>query len=322
MVAIEKLPYLLFKIMLNPWNNLKLIFFLLALYATYRAYKTYKKTKQRTSLFMFIIVSLFSLNLISQAFEIEQFIMIVKELKLNLFLSFLPIVVFLLSDYFQRKRFKAEVETKKVKELFKRYVNPYIADKLAENPESIADRVKQEVTMVFVDIRGFTSLSERLDAEHVVILLNKYFTSVTEAIFKYNGTVDKFIGDSVMAMFNAPLYQDDHADRAVKSGLEIIKSLEKLNESLKKENLRLDVGIGINTGVAIVGNIGTEQFLDYTAIGDTVNIASRLQGKAGKMEIMISDATLKKLKNKFNVKHVGSLELKGKTEKVKTYQVI
>ena len=147
MVAIEKLPYLLFKIMLNPWNNLKLIFFLLALYATYRAYKTYRKTKQRTSLFMFIIVSLFSLNLISQAFEIEQFIMVVKELKLNLFLSFLPIVVFLLSDYFQRKRFKAEVETKKVKELFKRYVNPYIADKLAENPESIADNAVANLTI-------------------------------------------------------------------------------------------------------------------------------------------------------------------------------
>jgi len=312
-----------FKLITNPFRYLKVIFFILAIYACYRSYRTYRKTKQKSALFMFILVLLFTINLISQALDIEQFIMLTRQFRLNLILSFLPIIAFLAFDYVQRKRYKAELQHEKVKNMFKRYVNPYIVDELVKKEDLRLEGKRQNVTVLFVDIRGFTPLAERLTAEQVVSLLNRYFKAVTNAIFKYNGTVDKFIGDAVMAFYNAPLQQKDHADRAVKSAIEIQKEIEKLNKELKKDNLKIAVGIGINTGEAVIGNVGTEQFLDYTAIGDTVNTASRLQGKANADEILVSESTKKAISDgPIKLKDAGNFELKGKAKKVEVYKVV
>ena len=322
-MAAERLLVAIFKIITNPLSYLKSIFFVLALYATYKSYRTYKKTKQKSALFMFIIILLFTLNLISQTFEIEQFFMLTRQFRLNLILSFLPIIAFLAFDYVQNKRYKAELQHEKVRNMFNRYVNPYIVDELVKNEDLKLEGKRQNVSVLFVDIRGFTPLAERLTAEQVVSLLNKYFKAVTSAIFKYNGTVDKFIGDAVMAFYNAPLQQKDHADRAVKSAIEIQKEIEKLNKTLSKDKLKIAVGVGINTGEAVIGNVGTEQFLDYTAIGDTVNTASRLQGKADANEILISEQTRKAISDKLiKVKDVGEFELKGKAKKLRAYKVV
>ncbi|MEW6063005.1 MAG: adenylate/guanylate cyclase domain-containing protein [Nanoarchaeota archaeon] len=313
----------IFKLITNPLSYLRFIFFIFAVYACYRSYKTYKKTKQSSALFMFFLVLLFTLNLISQALDIEQFIMLTRQFRLNLILSFLPIITFLAFDYVQRKRHKAELQHEKVRNMFKRYVNPYIVDELVKKEDLKLEGKRQNVSVLFVDIRGFTPLAERLTAEKVVSLLNKYFKAVTNAIFKYNGTVDKFIGDAVMAFYNAPLQQKDHADRAVRSAIEIQKEIEKLNKFLSKDKLKINIGIGINTGEAVIGNVGTEQFLDYTAIGDTVNTASRLQGKANAKEILISESTRKAISDKTTkMKDVGNFELKGKAKPIKAYKII
>lgn len=322
-MAEGKLLMFIFKAITNPLQYIKGIFFIFAVYATYKSYKTYKKTKQTASLVMFIIILLFTLNLISQVLDIEQLILVTKQFRLNLILSFLPIIAFLAFDYVQNKRYKAEVQHEKVKNMFKRYVNPYIVDELMNKKDLKLDGIKQNLTVLFIDIRGFTPLSEKLDAEEVVKLLNKYFHVVTKSVFKYDGTVDKFIGDAVMALYNAPVEQKDHADRAIKTGIEIFKELEKLNMELKKQGLRIDAGIGINSGIAVVGNIGTEQYLEYTAIGDTVNTASRLQGKASGGEILISENTKKIISDPLiKVKDAGEFELKGKAKKLKAYKIV
>ncbi len=322
-MPLQRIPIALFKIITNPFNYLKLIFFLLAIYSTYRSYRTYKTTKQKSALFMFILILLFTLNLISQLFEIEQFLILARNLKLNLVLSFLPIIAFLFFDYVQNKRYKAELKHEKVKNMFKRYVNPYIVDELVKKEDLALEGRRQEATILFVDIRGFTPLAERLSAEKVVEILNKYFKAVTKSIFKYNGTVNKFIGDAVMAFYNAPLQQQDHADRAVRTAIDIVEEISKLNKELTKEKLKIEVGIGINTGEAVIGNIGTEQFLDYTAIGDTVNTASRLQGLSKPGEILISEETAEHLTDKdIKTAKIGSVALKGKKERITVYRVL
>jgi len=305
---------------ISPLIFFKLLAFILTIYALFRSYKTYKQTKNRSALIMFILITIFTLNILANIFDIEEWLFIARVFKIKLILSLLPIIAFLMFDYVERKRHKAEAEGLHVKDLFRKYVNPYILDQLIKNPRRIIDGKKQEVSVLFIDIRGFTSWAERMDAIEVVKLLNKYFKAVSDAIFKYNGTIDKFIGDSVMAVFNAPLQQENHSDMAVKTGIEIFKNLDELNKTLKTP---LKAGIGINTGEAVVGNVGTERRVDYTVIGDAVNIASRLQNEAGDREILISDSVKSNLKDKsIKYKLHGRFKLKGKEIPVTVYKII
>jgi adenylate cyclase len=219
-------------------------------------------------------------------------------------------------------------ERRRVRELFGRYVSPEYVRRLADDYENLrlgGERVP--VTLLFSDIRGFTTLSEQLPAETVIELLNEYLERMAEVVFRHGGTLDKFIGDAVMAFWNAPLPVPDHPARAVDAALDMIAELERLNErwATAGGKTRLRIGIGINTGEAIVGNIGSlTRKLDYTAIGDTVNLASRLEGltKDFDASIIVSEATRAALPDgTYDVRPLEEVRVKGKEQAVKIFEI-
>ncbi len=202
----------------------------------------------------------------------------------------------------------------------KKYVAPQIVDKLTRNGgfELRLGGEKKHIAVLFVDVRGFTTLSEALPPEEVVSMLNRYLSVTTEAVFRNEGTLDKFIGDATMAVFNAPFDQDDYLYRAVKTAWDIQRGVAALGASMDRP---IHVGVGVNCGEAVVGNIGCEVRMDYTAIGDTVNTAARLESNAKPGQILISEAVYLALTDRIQAEPVGELSLKGKQEKVTVYQV-
>ena len=210
----------------------------------------------------------------------------------------------------------------KVKSTFKKYVSENIVDELLLNEESLElGGVEQEVCVLFSDIRGFTSMSENLEASKVVTLLNRFFDKMIDVVFKYNGTLDKIIGDELMVLYGAPLKKTDDIFNAVNTAKEMFVTLEKFNKKMKEDGFpELNIGIGINYGKVICGNIGSEQQMNYTVIGDTVNLASRLCSAAKPGEIIISDSVYNSLKNKNGFNTNDDLILKGKTKPVKNWK--
>jgi len=208
---------------------------------------------------------------------------------------------------------------------FKKYVAPQV---LAEMSRSGEFSVKlggecRDIAVLFVDIRGFTKLSEELAPEQVVEMLNEYLALTTEAVFANGGTLDKFIGDATMAVFNAPVDLPDYKARAVKAALDIVHGAERINERIKKKiDREVMFGVGVHCGTAIVGNIGCETRMDYTAIGDTVNTASRLEGKALGGQVVISETLYRDLADRLIVEPLGVAELKGKAEPIQIYSVL
>ena len=207
-----------------------------------------------------------------------------------------------------------------------RYVTRQVVDLILEHPESIIlDGEEREATVFFSDIRGFTTFSEKMSPRELVAMLREYFTVMVDAVFQYQGTVDKFIGDSIMAIFGAPTPQPNHAERAVRTALEMKRLLQEFNQNrlrLGKEPIR--VGVGINTGSVVVGNIGSVQRLEYTAIGDAVNLASRLEGinKQYGTEIIISEYTRRQLPDDVIARELDDVRVKGKHEPVRIYELI
>lgn len=176
---------------------------------------------------------------------------------------------------------------------YSRFMPEYVVKQLLEKPDSFKlGGINQKITVLFADIRGFTSLSEKENPERVVGLLNKYFTAMSEIIFAYGGTLDKYIGDGLMALFGAPNASPEDSKNALKTAVAMQKTLKTLNDELVAEGYnRVEIGIGLHTGIATVGYIGSEQRSEYTAIGDTVNLASRLEHNARGGQILISEAT-------------------------------
>lgn len=218
-------------------------------------------------------------------------------------------------------------DKKIIKRTFSRYINPYVLEELLKNPTGSLSRLggeKKEITVVFTDIRAFTTISEKLPAEEIVYFLNNYFQVMNNIIFKYNGTIDKYIGDCIMCFWNAPLNQPDHAYLAVKCVIEMIEEIEKLNETQPiLKNFKIKIGAGINTGEAIIGNIGSTHLMQYTAVGDTVNTASRLQSltKEFNSPIIISETVYEKLNNRIPAKFLDKIKLRGKEQDLKIYKV-
>ena len=212
----------------------------------------------------------------------------------------------------------------KVKSTFKKYVSENIVDELLLNEDSLElGGVEQEVCVLFSDIRGFTSMSEQMEASKVVTLLNSFFDKMIDVVFKYNGTLDKIIGDELMVLYGAPLKKTDDILNAVDTAKEMFTTLENFNEKMKDDGFpKLNIGIGINYGKVICGNIGSEQQMNYTVIGDTVNLASRLCSAAKPGEIIISDSVYNSLKNKNGFNPNDDLILKGKTKPVKNWKYI
>ena len=204
-----------------------------------------------------------------------------------------------------------------------RFLAPEVVEMVAANPEGVRlGGTNQMVSVLFADIRGFTPLSEGMDPHKVVEILNEYFTRVTDVIFDNGGTLDKYIGDAVMALFGAPISKGNDAARAVKTAVQIQRLLQEINrDSAARQWPELRVGIGINSGVVTAGNIGSPRRLDYTVIGDTVNTASRLMSKAGGNQIFISAETASQLGGGFDLEPLPPLPLKGKSEPVQVFSV-
>jgi adenylate cyclase len=206
-----------------------------------------------------------------------------------------------------------------------RYLSPNLVDDMVNNNTSdmALGGAKKRVSILFCDIRGFTTFTEKEPVETVVSLLNEYFSVMSDVIFANRGTLDKFIGDAIMAIYGAPLESKDNAYECVKSALEMRAKLAQLNEKWKSQNKpQIQVGYGINTGEAIVGNIGSERRMEYTAIGDMVNTASRVEGETESNQIFITEETYKALGNRVTAKKLSPVKLKGKTVVVQIYEVL
>lgn len=233
---------------------------------------------------------------------------------------FTVFVVFHVLRYIQEN-----IEKKRVTAVFTKYMEPRLVQKLLEGGQA-ALRLggeKKRISILFVDIRGFTTMSEHLEPSEVVGILNEYLNLCADAIFRYQGILDKYIGDAAMALFGALLDDEDHALKAVKTALYMQEKAKELSENLEEKYGRsVSFGIGVNTGYAIVGNIGASHRLDYTAIGDAVNTAARLESNAKAGQILISKSTYERVKESIVTEPMGLLKVKGKEEEVEVYQAI
>ena len=216
-------------------------------------------------------------------------------------------------------------EKRKMKRLFGQYVSKDVYEQLVANPElARLGGQRRQMTVLFSDIRGFTTVSERGQPEEIVAILNEYFTRMVEIVFAHKGTLDKFVGDMVMALFGAPLDDPDHAEHAVDAALEMIRELHRLNEKWTAEGRpALDIGIGISTGPMIAGNIGSEAIMSYTVIGDAVNLGARLESlnKEYGTRIIISETTRAALPGRYLFRPLGDVVVKGKTRPVAIFEV-
>ncbi len=216
-------------------------------------------------------------------------------------------------------------EKRQVKQLFSRYVAKDVYDQLLSDPtRAKLGGTRRHMTVLFSDMRGFTALTEKGVPEDIVAQLNDYFTRMVKVLFEHHGTLDKFVGDMVMALFGAPLDDDDHAEHAVQAALAMVRALDVLNAEWESFGLpRLDIGIGINTGDMVAGNIGSETIMSYTVIGDAVNLGARLESlnKDYGTRIIISEATRALLKAQYDIRPLGSVTVKGKSQPVAIYEV-
>jgi len=207
--------------------------------------------------------------------------------------------------------------------IFSRFLDPRVVGTLVAQGESVVDMrgESRKITVLFSDIRGFTTLSEQSSAEQIVALLNDYFSRQVKVVFRHGGTVDKFIGDAIMAFWGAPVDDAEQAQHAVAAALDMADALFEFKRSLGAAGESFDVGIGIHTGEAVVGFIGSENRLDYTAIGDTVNLASRIEGQTkGRARILVSEATMLECGDLFDFHDHGSYKVKGRAQEVRLFE--
>jgi len=217
-------------------------------------------------------------------------------------------------------------QKERIQTAFGHYVSDYVLSQLLESSDGEPQSgIEREVTVLFVDIRRFTHIAEGLQAPRVVSLLNEIFQLVTDRILDYGGTVDKFIGDSVMAYFGAPIPDPNHPIQAVSAAIEIRNAIAVRNRQIKldetPERLAVNLGIGIHTGPVVVGNIGSDHRTDFTAIGDPVNVAQRLEKLAGPAEILVSEAVQRRVRSVVPMRFEGEQQLSGRAEPVHVYAI-
>jgi class 3 adenylate cyclase/CheY-like chemotaxis protein len=214
----------------------------------------------------------------------------------------------------------ASRETEYMRSVLERYIAPSVVDRVLKNADALdLGGSRREVTVLFADVRGFTAFSEQAAPEDVVKLLNDYFSIATNVIFTREGTLDKFQGDAVMAIFNAPEFQDDHAYRAADTAMALQRAIAERNI---RAGTGLSFGIGVHLGEAVVGNIGTIKAMNYTAIGDTVNVAKRLQERAEPGQVLITSQVYERLGDSVQVKSVGEFAVKGRSQPLHVYELV
>jgi adenylate cyclase len=209
----------------------------------------------------------------------------------------------------------------KIKSTFKKYVSENIVDELLQNENALElGGAQSEVCVLFSDIRGFTALSEKMKPSEVVYLLNTYFEAMIDVVFAHNGTLDKIIGDELMVLYGVPLKNKNDSQSAVNSALSMFKALEKFNNQMEKENLpKLEIGIGVNFGKVVSGNIGSERQMNYTVIGDAVNLASRLCSHAKSGEVLISKSVFERLEVNKGFISQTPIMVKGKSQEIENW---
>jgi adenylate cyclase len=216
-------------------------------------------------------------------------------------------------------------EKRKVAKLFGRYVSKDVYAQLMSHPERAElGGARRDMTVLFSDIRGFTSVTEGGDPEELVGQLNEYFSRMVAIVFRNKGTVDKFVGDMVMALFSAPLDDPEHAENGVRTAIEMVRELGDLNKAWAARGMtQLDIGIGVNSGEMIAGNIGSSSIMSYTVIGDNVNLGARLESlnKDYHCRIIISDATRARLKQEYDIRPLGDVVVKGKSKAVQIFEI-
>jgi adenylate cyclase len=225
-------------------------------------------------------------------------------------------------------RFVKEFSQKQqIKKQFEHYLAPAMVKKLQKDPSLLKLGGETRVmTFMFSDIRGFTPISEKYkgNPEGLTKLINRFLTRMTNIVIKNGGTIDKFMGDCIMAFWNAPIDDKHHEKNAVQTAIEMQAELKKLNEQLSAEGLpAINIGIGINTGEALVGNMGSEQRFDYSVIGDAVNLASRLESSSKTLgkTLIVGESTVNETAKDYDYKFVDEITVKGKTEPVKVYTI-
>ncbi|OUS75458.1 hypothetical protein B1748_17180 [Paenibacillus sp. MY03] len=237
-----------------------------------------------------------------------------------------PLVVLLLS-YLVNITLKSFLENKQknfITKQFGRYLSPDLVREIARSDQEIKlGGINKELSILFLDIRGFTTLSEKLPPEQVLDFLNTMFDMITRKALDNKGTIDKFIGDAAMVIFNAPLDVPDHEYRAVRTAWDIQESMKEVRRMIEeKHGITVSVGIGVNTGMVVVGNIGSFLRVDYTAIGDNVNIAARIESNTQPNQILVSEETYERTKGSFVYNCIGERMMKGKSVPVKLYEVV
>jgi adenylate cyclase len=222
-----------------------------------------------------------------------------------------------MSEFLRERRARREAVAE-----FSRFVNPHVVQQLVERGGIEGAGQSREVTLLFSDIRGFTTLSESRKPEEVVAILNRYFSMQVDVVFRHGGSLDKFIGDAIMALWGAPLDDADHAKHAVACALDMADTLQQFKRELGDEAADFDVGIGLHSGRAVVGLIGSEKRREYTAIGDTVNLASRIEGltKEAKRRILVSKDTAEQCAGAFDFVSCGTFSVKGRAQPVELFE--
>ena len=228
-----------------------------------------------------------------------------------------------LTDSFNRMA-RSLREKEMIKRAFTRYVAREVVEEILKDPENLVlSGERRQVTVLFCDVRGFTPMSERLAPEEVVLLLNDFYTLMIETTFKFDGTLDKFLGDAVMAVFGAPMAHPDHSARAIRTALAMQEGITGLNERRVRDGKEaISVGIGVSAGEAVAGTVGTEDRMEYTVIGDSVNLAARLESNAKPGQILISHRTYERVRDLVDARPLGRIRVKGKEEEVEVYEVL
>ena len=268
---------------------------------------------------------IFTLFIIESYVGLNYLLFTRQGLQLELFYP-LGLIVLVYLGVTMHRFLAEERERERIRKTFESYVAPTVVQEMLKHPEQLRlGGERREITVLFTDIRGFTTMSENLDPEALVKLLHDFLNPMSNIIINQGGTIDKYMGDAIMALFGAPLLQADHPRLACRAALEMVASLEALNRTWADQGRPpLKVGIGVNTGPVAVGNMGSDRLFDYTAVGDNVNLASRLEGlnKYYATSILISDTTAKSLGNGFILRDLDMVKVKGKVQGARIHELL
>jgi adenylate cyclase len=268
---------------------------------------------------------IFTLMVIEAYVGLNYFLFTRQGLQLELFYP-LGLIVLVYLGVTMHRFLAEERERERIRKTFESYVAPAVVQEMLKHPEQLRlGGERRDITVLFTDIRGFTTMSENLDPEALVKLLHDFLNPMSNIIISQGGTIDKYMGDAIMALFGAPLMQTDHPRMACRAALEMVGSLAALNQTWAEQGRPpLKVGVGVNTGSVAVGNMGSDRLFDYTAIGDNVNLASRLEGlnKYYGTSILISDTTAQALGGGFILRDMDLVRVKGKVQGVRIHELI